>query len=177
MASHPNRGPKGPFSNPDPAVIRTAREGAGLSQTEAARLVRGSMRSWQQWEGGQRGMPPAVFELFKLKIQAGFSVADVVREVAVLADDMLDTRLASIPLVLEGLTTICEQAERFNSAPDSATRKDAALWLHDGYTLFSRGLPDTGNSETQTGWGTARIMSKMMGSASAWETRVKDELG
>lgn len=68
MTGHPNRGPKGPFSNPTPAEIRAARESAGLTQTQAAELVRGTMRAWQEWEAGNRRMHPGLWELFLRKL-------------------------------------------------------------------------------------------------------------
>jgi len=52
---------------PTPDAIREARTTAGLTQTEAAQTVRGSLRGWQQWEAGDRAMPPGLFELFMLK--------------------------------------------------------------------------------------------------------------
>lgn len=67
MASHPNRWPKGPSANPDPAQVRSAREAAGLTQTQAANLIHGTLRTWQQWEAGDRRMHPGLWELFRLK--------------------------------------------------------------------------------------------------------------
>lgn len=52
---------------PSPAEIRQARELAGLSQTIAANLIYRTLRNWQQWEGGERKMDPALWELFRLK--------------------------------------------------------------------------------------------------------------
>ena len=48
-------------------AIRSARHAAGLTQTEAAVLVHASLRTWQQWEAGVRGMPAGLFELFMIK--------------------------------------------------------------------------------------------------------------
>ncbi|MBB5215029.1 helix-turn-helix domain-containing protein [Parapusillimonas granuli] len=53
--------------SPPPEAIRHARQAASLTQTEAARTVSVSMRAWQQWESGERAMPPGLFELFMLK--------------------------------------------------------------------------------------------------------------
>ncbi len=53
--------------NPKPDAVRLARQVAGLTQTEAAQTVSASMRAWQQWESGERAMPPGLFELFMLK--------------------------------------------------------------------------------------------------------------
>ena len=74
MPNHPNRGPKGPSSNPSPAEVRAARLAAGLTQAQAAALVHASPRNWQQWEdmtGGAnaRRMHPGLWELFRLKIR------------------------------------------------------------------------------------------------------------
>jgi len=54
-------------ASPTPAAVRKARVVAGLTQTEAAQTVRASLRGWQQWEAGDRTMPPGLFELFMLK--------------------------------------------------------------------------------------------------------------
>ena len=52
---------------PTPDAVRQARQAVGLTQTEAAKTVSASMRAWQQWESGERTMPPGMFELFMLK--------------------------------------------------------------------------------------------------------------
>jgi DNA-binding transcriptional regulator YiaG len=65
--NHPNRGQRTPNSNPKPEEIRAAREAAGLTQTEASALVRGSLRGWQNWEDGSRRMHPGLWELFGIK--------------------------------------------------------------------------------------------------------------
>lgn len=67
MSNHPNRGPKGPSSNPAPEQVKAAREAAGLSQTAAGALVHTTCRTWQQWEAGDRRMHPAFWELFRIK--------------------------------------------------------------------------------------------------------------
>jgi len=53
--------------SPTPAVIKEAREIAGLTQTAAASLVYSTCRAWQQWEAGDRRMHPAMWELFRIK--------------------------------------------------------------------------------------------------------------
>lgn len=58
------------MKNPEPNEIRAAREAAGLTQTAAAELVHGSLRTWQQWEAGDRRMHPGLWELFGLKVGA-----------------------------------------------------------------------------------------------------------
>lgn len=67
MASHPNRGPKGPASNPAPEEIKAARAAAGLTQTQAAAVVYSSIKAWQTWEDGTRRMHPGLWELFNVK--------------------------------------------------------------------------------------------------------------
>lgn len=53
---------------PEPNEVRAAREAARLSQTAAADLVHSKLRTWQQWEAGDRRMHPGLWELFRLKI-------------------------------------------------------------------------------------------------------------
>ena len=55
MSSHPET-----FTQ---ALIE-ARQRAGLSQTEAAKLLSAGLRTWQQWEAGDRGMPINAVELW-----------------------------------------------------------------------------------------------------------------
>ncbi len=54
--------------SPSAATIRAARERAGYTQTQAAQLVRSSMRAWQEWERGTNAMPPGLWELFAIKV-------------------------------------------------------------------------------------------------------------
>jgi putative transcriptional regulator len=70
--THPNRSKlhPGPARNPTREEIRGAREEAGLTQTEAGALVHVTLRAWQQWEGGERSMHPAFWELFRIKTGA-----------------------------------------------------------------------------------------------------------
>ncbi len=68
MANHPNRGKKNPATNPEPDEIREVRIAADLTQTMAASLIHCTLRTWQQWEAGDRRMHPAFWELFRIKI-------------------------------------------------------------------------------------------------------------
>ena len=57
---------------PTSKQIRSAREKAGLTQTEAAGLVYSTLRTWQNWEADSlspehRSMHPAIYELFLIK--------------------------------------------------------------------------------------------------------------
>lgn len=56
--------------SPDAEQVRLARQNAGLTQTQAGALVHCSLRTWQQWEAGDRGMHPAFWELFLMKTAA-----------------------------------------------------------------------------------------------------------
>lgn len=67
MTSHPNRGPKGPSSNPLPDDVKLARADAGLTQVEAAAIVYSTRNAWQKWEDGSRRMHPGLYELFLIK--------------------------------------------------------------------------------------------------------------
>lgn len=51
---------------PTPEEIRSARLEAGLTQSQAADLVCSKLRTWQQWEAGDRGMHPGLWALFDL---------------------------------------------------------------------------------------------------------------
>jgi DNA-binding transcriptional regulator YiaG len=65
MPNHPNRSRRAsPAANPTPDEIRAARASAGLTQTEAARLIYCTLRAWQDWEAGKRRMHPALWELW-----------------------------------------------------------------------------------------------------------------
>lgn len=67
MIAHPNRGRRTMASTPTTEQILTAREAVGLTQEQAARLIYSTASAWQRWEGGERTMHPAMFELFLLK--------------------------------------------------------------------------------------------------------------
>lgn len=74
VANHPNRSKSAPSlaANPSPEEIRAAREALGLTQTEAARVVYGTLRAWQNWEAPKgspdhRPMHPGLWELFRIK--------------------------------------------------------------------------------------------------------------
>jgi DNA-binding transcriptional regulator YiaG len=58
-------------AGPNPAEILAARREAGLSQSAAAALVHSGLRTWQQWEAGDRRMHPGLWELFRLKVAHG----------------------------------------------------------------------------------------------------------
>lgn len=73
--NHPNRSKNSPARNPRPAQIIAAREliqtARNIDITDAqiwcAELLHTSIRTWQQWETGDRRMHPSFWELFLLK--------------------------------------------------------------------------------------------------------------
>jgi len=68
MANHANRSrAKRPASNPSPDEIVGMRINAALTQQQAADIVYSGLRTWQQWEAGDRRMNPAIFDYFLLK--------------------------------------------------------------------------------------------------------------
>ncbi|RYX80216.1 XRE family transcriptional regulator [bacterium] len=67
MVNHPNRGKKSAAATPAPEEILAGRVAADLTQTEAAELIYSSLRTWQQWEAGDRRMHPGLWELFRIK--------------------------------------------------------------------------------------------------------------
>lgn len=80
MTNHPNRGQRGPLANPLPAEIIATRKAAGLTQTEAASFVCGSLRAWQQWEAGDRRMHPGLWMLFRLRTEEAASGSETESE-------------------------------------------------------------------------------------------------
>ena len=53
-----------PGHTPTPLEVRAARDRAGLTQAEAARMVYSSRRQWQRWEAGVHMMHPAKYRMF-----------------------------------------------------------------------------------------------------------------
>lgn len=70
MSNHPNRSRRAdaPGTNPKPEEIAAARMKAGMTQTQAASVIYCTLRAWQDWEGGQRRMHPAFWELWRDKV-------------------------------------------------------------------------------------------------------------
>ena len=70
MTSHPRRRPRGGTA-PPPELLRKLRDGALLTQTQAAALVYAKLKTWQAWEHGTRQMPAATMELWCLALAVG----------------------------------------------------------------------------------------------------------
>lgn len=71
MPNHPNRARAASAArNPTPDEIVGERFNARLTQTEAARLIHSTLRTWQDWEAGKARMHPGLWELFILKTRA-----------------------------------------------------------------------------------------------------------
>lgn len=73
MANHPNRGGNRfnrAGANPTPAQIAALRAQANLTQEKFGDLVYKSYRIVQDWESGERRMPPDTWELLQIKIKA-----------------------------------------------------------------------------------------------------------
>lgn len=62
MPNHPGRKPGS--AHPDPALIRSTRDGVLQTQTQAAETVHAKLRTWQDWESGTARMPLASWELY-----------------------------------------------------------------------------------------------------------------
>ncbi|RBB38999.1 XRE family transcriptional regulator [Burkholderia reimsis] len=54
-------------TTPDSDTLRALREQLGITQAQAAELMRVNLRTWQKWELGERTMHVALFELFLIK--------------------------------------------------------------------------------------------------------------
>jgi DNA-binding transcriptional regulator YiaG len=55
------------MDSPQPEQVKAARSVAGHSQAQAAETIYKGLRTWQQWESGDRAMDPALYELYLLK--------------------------------------------------------------------------------------------------------------
>lgn len=55
------------MNNPTPDQIKAARLAAGLSQSQAAEIIKASPRSWENWEQGRVKMHPGLFDYFLIK--------------------------------------------------------------------------------------------------------------
>lgn len=55
------------MEHPQPEEIIKARQDAGLTQTEAAKLIYSTLRTWQDWEAAKARMHPGLWELFLIK--------------------------------------------------------------------------------------------------------------
>ena len=55
----------------EPIEIKKARLKLGLTQKQAGEVVRAKRRTWQDWELGNRNMPIAKWELFRIKTGEG----------------------------------------------------------------------------------------------------------
>jgi len=55
-------------NKPSPKKIKKSRKDAGLTQTQAAKLIYKTLRTWQHYESGDREMDYALFELFTIKL-------------------------------------------------------------------------------------------------------------
>lgn len=67
MSNHPNRS-GGDHANPTPDEVREARLAAGLSQSQAATLIDGTMRAIQGYEAGERRMHAGLWRLFRARL-------------------------------------------------------------------------------------------------------------
>lgn len=72
VANHPNRSKSNvrAGANPSSAEIQRARSDAGLTQEQFGELVYKSYRAVQEWESGERRMPPDTWELIQIKLAA-----------------------------------------------------------------------------------------------------------
>jgi DNA-binding transcriptional regulator YiaG len=55
------------MNKPTTHEILSARLAAGQNQTDAAAEIGMSLRAWQQWESGDRGMSPQLWSMYLLR--------------------------------------------------------------------------------------------------------------
>lgn len=71
MTNHPNRSRPRAWLTPPADVIRELRARAGITQVQAAEMTRAALRTWEQWERGDRRMPAATMELWCIALAVG----------------------------------------------------------------------------------------------------------
>lgn len=71
MTNHPNRSRPRAWLTPPAVVIRELRAQAGITQVQAAEMTRAALRTWEQWERGDRRMPAATMELWCIALAVG----------------------------------------------------------------------------------------------------------
>lgn len=75
MLGHGKKIERREMQPPTPDQIIAARHAAGQTQTEAGRTVFAPLRTWQNWEAGDRRMPAAAWVLY-LILTGQMSVAE-----------------------------------------------------------------------------------------------------
>ena len=70
VATHPNRGAGRIGANPKPGDVAELRAKHSLTQAEFGALVYKGWRTVQDWESGERRMPPDTWELVQIKLKA-----------------------------------------------------------------------------------------------------------
>lgn len=70
MTNHPNRNKRAAKRGPHPtgAEIRHMRERAGHTQSQAAAAIQVALRTWQDYEGEKRKMPPGLWTYYCLQV-------------------------------------------------------------------------------------------------------------
>lgn len=63
----PKRYTRARVHSPSREAVRQARLDCDMTQTEAAEVVHSTLRTWQQWEAGDRRMHAGLWELFEIK--------------------------------------------------------------------------------------------------------------
>lgn len=71
MTNHPNRSRPRAWLTPPAVVIRELRAQAGITQVQAAEMTRAALRTWEQWDRGDRRMPAATMELWCIALAVG----------------------------------------------------------------------------------------------------------
>ena len=71
MTNHPNRPRPRAWITPPADVIRELRARAGITQAQCAEMTRAALRTWEQWERGDRRMPAATMELWCIALAVG----------------------------------------------------------------------------------------------------------
>ena len=138
MTHHPNRSrAKSPASNPTPDEIFGMRINAGITQQHAADLVYSGLRTWQQWEAGDRRMHPGLWELFLIKTNPPVNPA--VEAPAESKDPVKEYKIKLIENLIEHVRRMSEFSDKFDEL--------FGVWIGSGDNSYSRFIDNLFNDQ------------------------------
>ena len=115
---------------PSKDEISSLRKSVGVSQDDAAKMLRSCRNTYIKWESGRNKMHPAIFELFQLKI-AAYRMAHPDASPTVDLPSAADLRRAHVEAIAEGNARIGRtvRLDPFRSCLEGPPA-DVVNWLH-----------------------------------------------
>lgn len=74
---------------PKPSEITALRKAAKLTQKESAKLVHTNIRTFQQWEAGDRDMRASCWEMYRIKVAFTIVGVHILESYIALTDGMI----------------------------------------------------------------------------------------